>query len=140
MQSQRGEVVDRALVGELQADVGRLDTGHGSLPIQLVLLMLVLIHIVERAALGQVGTSVIAGEKVVLQAEAPLGAGAEVDRETQGAIRIGDAGPVAERPYNATEDDIRALVAGLQLLGRVPHGLELGPPLPLPPAALEEGG
>ena len=79
VEAQGRQVVDRALVSELQPDISWFDTGNRPLPVQRVLLMLVALLAVERARLRQLGVLLFVGEEVVLQAQAPRVARLEVD-------------------------------------------------------------
>ena len=138
MQSQRGEVLDRALVRELKADVGGLDLRDRQLPA--ARLAHRILGAMLEGTLRNLGQILVRGQEVVLQAQPPLPARLEVDRDAERAVGIGKPGSLGRSPDQATADEVPVLVTGLEAVGADPPGVEVCPPLPGSVAHLEQVG
>ena len=82
----------------------------------------------------------VRGQQVVLQADAPLLAGHEIDRDAQRAVGVRHTRGLGERADQAPPDEILVLVARFEAVWSQPPRVEVGASLPGPIPDLEEVG
>ena len=139
VEAQRGKVFDRALIGELEAEVRGFDLRDRQLPAARLEHRVRLLRM-ERAALREGGTVIVRGQKVVLEADAPFLARHKVDRDAQRAVRVRHARFLFQCADQAAADEVGVLIARLEAVRAEPPSVEVSPALPGAIADLEQVG